>query len=101
MADESSGFFGRWSRRKAQAREGQPLNEPERIKPPWVPDANTRQVAAPQPTQDAVEAPAQSAIVDLPPTPTLEDVQALTQDSNFKPFMTQQVQPEVRNAAMK
>jgi hypothetical protein len=32
---------------------------------------------------------------------TLDDAEALTQDSNFKPFMAQQVQPEVRNAAMK
>ena len=35
------------------------------------------------------------------PAPTLDDVQALTPASDFKPFMSAQVSPEVRNAAMK
>jgi hypothetical protein len=32
---------------------------------------------------------------------TLQDAQALTPHSDYKPFMAHQVQPEVRNAAMK
>ncbi len=37
----------------------------------------------------------------MPPPLTLDDAQALTQHSDFKPFMAQQVSPDVRNAAMK
>ena len=35
------------------------------------------------------------------PAPTLEDVQALTPESDFKPFMARDVDPQVKNAAMK
>lgn len=35
------------------------------------------------------------------PAPTLEDVKALTSESDFKPFMARNVDPEVKNAAMK
>ena len=38
---------------------------------------------------------------DPAPLPTLDDVQALTPASDFKPFMLQGVAPDVRNAAMK
>jgi hypothetical protein len=36
-----------------------------------------------------------------PPPPTLEDVQALTADSDFKRFVTADVPADVKNAAMK
>ena len=35
------------------------------------------------------------------PAPTLEDVKALNADSSFAPFVSRDVAPEVRNAAMK
>ena len=35
------------------------------------------------------------------PLPTLEDVQNLTPDADFQPFVSRQVAPEVRNAAMR
>ncbi len=35
------------------------------------------------------------------PLPTLQDAQALTPGSDFKPFMARAVSPEVKNAAMK
>lgn len=105
VVDESSGFLGRWAKRKALAREGKPLEEPVRtvnVPEPAMPPAQAAnappRATSPQPVQVPVQAgtPAQA-----PPVLTLDDAQALTQDSNFKPFMAQQVQPEVRNAAMK
>lgn len=38
---------------------------------------------------------------EVPPTPTLEDVEALTAQSDFKRFAAADVSPEVKNAAMK
>lgn len=101
MVDESSGFLGRWAKRKAQAREGKPLEEPVRaVKTPESAPAQAATVA-PQATSGQ-PVPVQSAApIEAPPPLTLDDAQALTKDSNFKPFMAQQVQPEVRNAAMK
>jgi hypothetical protein len=77
MADEN--FFSRWSKRKVHTREGEPVdNEPaekEPVKPaPVVPEV---------------------------PAPTLEDVQSLTYESDFKRFVAPDVSPEVKNAAVK
>lgn len=87
MADEPDGFFGRWAKRKALVREGRVVQEPVR-----------EATAGAEPT---VNACATADPVATPPVPTLADAQALTRDSNFIPFMSKQVQPEVRNAAMK
>ena len=43
---------------------------------------------------------AESAVTK-PPLPTLEDVANLTRDSDYAPFVARQVDPQVRNAAMK
>ena len=90
----ADGFLGRWSRRKQDVREGKPLQEPEPPRP-----------APPVLAQQAVVMP-QAA--DLPanapepaPLPTLQDAQALSIDSDFKPFVGRAVAPEVRNTAMK
>jgi len=96
VADEPSGFLGRWARRKAQAREGQPLDEPVRVVPQPV-----AQTPAAKPASEPPVLLQEAAPEEAPPVLTLDDAQALTQDSNFKPFMARQVQPEVRNAAMK
>jgi len=91
MAD---GFLGRWARRKQEVREGRPLDEPS---PPPV---------APQPPP-AAAADAPPALVPppeqpvAPPPPTLDDVQALTPQSDFQRFMAPEVDPAVKNAAMK
>ncbi|MDE2417579.1 MAG: DUF3306 domain-containing protein [Burkholderiales bacterium] len=103
MADEPAGFLGRWARRKAQAREGKLLDEPVRTAQHSEPEtAPVRVVVVPTVAAASESPPAQAAAPEqVPPVLTLDDAQALTQDSNFKPFMARQVQPEVRNAAMK
>ena len=95
MAD---GFLGRWSRRKQEVREGKPVQDPA----PPVPQApvpagvNAPAPLAAQPT--AAPVPPEPA---APPLPTLQDAQSLSIDSDFKPFASRAVAPEVRNAAMK
>lgn len=94
MADEPAGFLGRWARRKEEARQGKPLEEPAAIAPvtpitPPVP-ARVESLAEPAPPEAAA-----------PKTLTLADARQLTQESDFKPFMAGNVTPEVRNAAMK
>jgi hypothetical protein len=72
MAAEDN-FFTRWSRRKAEA--------------------------AP-----AIVGPAPAAVAEAPPPeppPTLEDTAALTIGSDFTRFVTADVAPEVKNAALK
>ncbi|MDM0051759.1 DUF3306 domain-containing protein [Variovorax sp. J22R115] len=93
----SEGFFDRWSRRKQQVRVGE---VPEDPKPESGPDASP--AAATPVSVQAVQVSAPSA--DLPPEPpplTLDDAEALTIDSDFKPFVAKGVAPEVKNAAFK
>ena len=103
MAD---GFLGRWAQRKLDARQGKPLVEPEpaakpappaTVAPTAAPVATVVQ-AAPPASDGAPPAPATPA---APPPPTLQEAQALGQDSDFKPFIAKGVDPAVRNAAMK
>lgn len=86
------GFFSRWSRRKAQARTGEPVPEPSApVEPPEPPAP----VAAPP------ESAAETEVAEAPPPPTLEDTQHLTPASDFRRFVAKDVPPEVRNAAVK
>ena len=85
----SDGFLGRWSKRKQAVREGEVVPQepvlspmPESPYPPLPPEG-------------------ESAIQETPPPPTLEDAQALTPESDFKPFMARGVAPEVKNVAFK
>jgi hypothetical protein len=96
MAD---GFLGRWSRRKQDVREGRPLPEPLREQTAAaVPEAPA---AKPSTATTAPAEQAQMAAAKSEPLPTMDDVQALTDESDFKPFVARSVAPEVRNAAMK
>ena len=91
MADE--GFLSRWSRRKQDVKSGKPVEaEPE------VEAGETSAVPAATP-QPALAAP--QAAAEVPPPPTLEDVESLTIDSDFRRFVTPDVAPEVKNAAVK
>ena len=103
MAD---GFFGRWSRRKQEVREGKPLEEPP-PPAPSVPSVPSAVALAPQSASvvaaGAAPGAAKSAApaAEAPPPPTLADAQALTPASDFKAFVARDVSPEVRNLAMK
>ena len=86
------GFLSRWSQRKALRREGQVL-PPEPLPAAPVPHA------APVPAA-RVEAPAVAEPV-APAAPTLDEAAALTRDSDFRRFVTPEVDPQVRNTALK
>jgi len=103
----ADGFLGRWSRRKQEVREGKPIEEPP---PPAMP-ASERAAGPPTAPSTAAQVPARGESTQAsdnaqpgdpaPPPPTLADAQALTPESDFKPFVQRAVSPEVRNLAMK
>lgn len=93
MTEAANGFLGRWARRKNDVLLGKPLTEPV----PPVPAPVVVPVAG---LADGEEAAAPQADEPLPAL-SLDDVKLLTKDSDFKPFMAQNVGPDVRNAAMK
>jgi len=106
MAEGTDGFLGRWARRKNDALQGKPMDEPTPVAA--VPAAGKPVGAdATFPTKTAGQpAPgAESANPAEPSEPikhlSLDDVKDLTKDSDFKPFMNPSVEPGVRNAAMK
>ena len=82
------GFLSRWARRKAEVREGKAV------------EAEPAPVVQPEPLQPP-SAPSAAAAETAPPLPTLEDAQALTPDSDFRRFVTAEVPPDVKNAALK
>ncbi len=93
MADEQNGFLGRWARRKTDVLKGKVIDEPVVVVKP-----------VPEPVAGEVQHSPQHAIeqaIEKPPALSLEDVKLLTKDSDFKPFMAQNVGADVRNAAMK
>ena len=99
MAD---GFLGRWSQRKQAVREGKPLVEPAApvVRPDPVASPERREAQLPHPARTgAVEAPPEA--VEPAPVLSLDDVKALTAESDYAPFVSRAVSPEVRNAAMK
>jgi len=102
MNDRDSNFLSRWSRRKAQVREGVAPREDAALAPaqPAVVDAavdGPLEVPATQPPQPATTTrPAVAA-----PSPTLADVQALSPQSDYTRFVAEGVAPEVKNAALK
>ncbi len=90
VAEEQSGFLGRWSRRKTDVLQGKPVAEPGVAAKAVLPQPVTNQVNSVD-TEAAQE----------PTALSLEDVKLLTKDSDFKPFMAKDVGADVRNAAMK
>jgi hypothetical protein len=94
---EDDGFLSRWSRRKVQVKQGVPvLPEPVAVPAEAVSTTGVATVEAPQ------AAPADpSPAAERPDAPTLDDVAALTKDSDFTRFVARDVDPGVKNAAMK
>ena len=117
----TDGFLSRWSRRKLDVQEGKPVlaePPPPAVQTPLPPSAPADSrgdklagregglVAAPVAMQaTATEAARGNAgggdAVPEAPLPTLADAQALTPESDFKPFMARGVAADVKNAAMK
>ena len=89
----SEGFLGRWSRRKQEVRAAEAAVE-EKTLPAVEP------VPAPAPLAEAA-APVAEGEQDTAPPLTLADVDALDIGSDFKPFLTKEVAPEVKNAAFR
>lgn len=113
---DDDGFLSRWSRRKAQARQGVVLPEPAQTAPPAAavtPAAAAKATAATAPGVTEAPSPRSvdtaAAAIDAPPPPaaarpappTLADVAALTRESDFSRFVAPGVDGEVRNAALK
>jgi hypothetical protein len=117
MADE--GFFSRWAKRKEAVRGGKVLPaEPvvarapppqpstggggsKDSKPVGTPEARTSLPPLPGKGRGGGAPADASATRAAEPPPTLQDVHALTRDSDFTRFTRPGVAPEVRNAAMK
>ena len=109
MSGADDSFLSRWSRRKVQGRSGQAepaATEPARA--PAVP-ATVAPVVEPLPstlapsalgTDDRGARP-QAVAPPAEPLPTMEDVAALTNQSDFSRFVRPGVDSGVRNAAMK
>ena len=105
-------FFSRWSKRKQAQAQGLPVAEPEQTTPtPAKPaPAKLTQTSVvslsknPDGPSDLVHTHAQAPETPQPPSPelpSLDDAQALTPKSDFRPFMQQGVASDVRNAAVK
>ena len=116
--DASPGFLSRWSRRKAQARQApdNPLKEevvdldaPNDIQSSDVSHKNSALQDVPSPVGKPVskapqphdQSPSAEKQAQQNPLPSMSDVQNLTPESDFSPFMSSEVAPEVKNAAMK
>jgi hypothetical protein len=92
--DMAEGFLGRWSQRKVQARQSAaPLEA-------GVADVSATSTLPLVPESQAALQPGPQAEPHTAPL-TLQDVQALTAQSDFRAFAARCVAPEVRNAAMK
>jgi uncharacterized protein DUF3306 len=92
----SDGFLGRWSKRKLEVKQGNAAGA--------EPVPALQHVPPPQPSPERGGSEDQTSLAgaadQLPPL-TLEDVKALTAESDFSRFAAGNVTPEVKNAAMK
>lgn len=91
------GFLSRWAKRKAQAREGRASAEPLPAAQPAVPAVAAVPPLPPEPAPAAATAGAEPA----EPPPTLEETETLTPQSDFTRFVARDVDPTVKNAALK
>jgi Protein of unknown function (DUF3306) len=92
MADNDDGFLSRWSRRKVAVKEGAPV--------PLLPSEESVRAEVSKPLSSP-SIPQGERDVPPPPAPSLDDVAQLTQESDFSRFVAPDVDPGVKNAAMK
>jgi hypothetical protein len=95
----SENFFDRWSRRKKEAREEVP--PPPAVEEVEKPADARAETAAPLSAAPDLAADAVADGQVEPSPPTLADAQALTPESDFRPFVGRNVAPEVKNTAFK
>ncbi|MGD9835578.1 MAG: DUF3306 domain-containing protein [Piscinibacter sp.] len=91
------GFLSRWAKRKALVREGRAPAEPLPTAPSAEPVAAAVPAAVP-PRPEPEPAPAADPAA---PPPTLEETATLTPASDFTRFVARDVDPTVKNAALK
>ena len=96
MSDRDEGFLSRWSRRKAQLRSGVEV-EPAPAAAPVVATPPTPTLPVAPPAADAEPPP----VAEAPPLPTMDDVAALTRESDYARFVMPGVGDDVKSAAMK
>jgi hypothetical protein len=100
-------FLGRWSQRKQDIRAGKPLAEPEVKASTATTSGTTTATVSTTAAPNAAAVMTSSSNLATPeekpetPLPTMEDVHKLTAESDFAPFVSKNVSPEVRNTAMK
>ncbi|MDO9074632.1 MAG: DUF3306 domain-containing protein [Rubrivivax sp.] len=111
MNEQDDNFLSRWSRRKALVRQG--VEPPPAAVPPVpVPVAAPVVVAAQPPLAAAGTLQGSGAAADdttepgapavaTPPKLTLDDVEALTPESDFSRFIARDVDAKVKNSAMR
>ena len=101
MAERDDNFLSRWSRRKVAVKEGVPVAPEAPVIAPTTPvraelvEAQRETGAGPSTSSGRTEGEAP------PPSPTLDDVAELTKESDFSRFVAPDVDPGVKNAAMK
>jgi Protein of unknown function (DUF3306) len=104
-ADGDAGFLSRWSRRKALVREGQELPADAPAPARTVATGAAGLIPTPALPQATPAVPTDSAAPGstppAKPSLSLADVDKLTAESNFAPFTARDVDPQVRNAALK
>jgi hypothetical protein len=103
MGEPEQNFLSRWSRRKAQVRQGGEPPAQEALPVSTAVAAELAPADASGTAPPSLPAVVQASAEAQPevPRPTLADVQALTQESDFSRFVARDVDPEVKNLAMK
>ncbi len=90
------GFLSRWARRKAEVKRGAEVEAQAAAPHPGpLPASGAREQDAASPTVEP-EGPPQE-----PPPPTMEDVAALTKESDYARFLAPKVDESVKRAALK
>src|SRR5437762_11393367 len=89
VMSEDDGFLSRWVRRKAQAKAG------------VVTEGEPAPVVAPTPLPTAAEASVEIPAEQQSPPLTMDDVAALTRESDFSRFIAPEVDESIQRAAMK
>jgi Protein of unknown function (DUF3306) len=105
VAERDGNFLSRWSRRKVAAKEGVVL-PPE--SPSAMPAVHPHPSLPPSRGKEQEPSPGQGEgrvgvepAARAEPLPTLDDVAQLTKESDFSRFVAADVDPGVKNAAMK